>query len=346
MKPAWYEGLLEADRIPGPAVRAGIRQLLRQRLREESQGGIEAQQARLAAFVEALRTSPIAIETRAANQQHYEVPSEFFRIVLGPHLKYSCACWPEGAATLAAAEAAALHITAGRARISAGDRVLELGCGWGSFSLYAAERFPGCRITAVSNSRTQKQYIDAEAARRGITNLEVVTADMNSFDTAERYDRVVSVEMFEHMRNYRALLEKVHRWTNPGATLFVHVFAHRRFAYPFETRDSSDWMAQHFFTGGLMPSLDLLLHFQDRFLIRDRWVWDGTHYQKTAEAWLARMDARRADVLALFARVYGEGEALKWLVRWRVFFMACAELFGYRAGQEWMVSHYLFERRG
>jgi cyclopropane-fatty-acyl-phospholipid synthase len=345
MKPAWYEGLLERDRIPDPVIRGGIRQLLRRRLREESRGGIEQQKARLARFVEELRNSPVAIETGAANQQHYEVPDEFFRIILGPHLKYSGACWPAGVTTLADAERTALHLTAERARIAAGDRVLELGCGWGSFSLYAAERFPTCRITGVSNSRTQKQYIDAEAARRGIANLEIVTADMNAFDTAQRYDRVVSVEMFEHMRNYRSLLEKVHRWTKPGATLFVHVFAHRHFAYPFEARDSSDWMAHHFFTGGLMPSDDLLLHFQDHFAIRGRWVWDGTHYRKTAEAWLARLDARRAEVLALFARTYGGDTALMWLVRWRVFLMACAELFGYRAGQEWIVAHYLFDRR-
>lgn len=345
MKPAWYEGLLEADRIPDSVIRGGIRQLLRRRLREESRGGIEQQKARLARFVAELRNSPIAIATDLANRQHYEVPDEFYRIILGPHLKYSGACWPEGVATLADAEETALRITAERARIAPGERVLELGCGWGSFSLYAAARFPACRITGVSNSRTQKQYIDAEAARRGIANLEIVTADMNAFDTAERYDRVVSVEMFEHMRNYGALLEKVHRWTRPGATLFVHVFAHRHFAYPFEARDSSDWMAHHFFTGGLMPSDDLLLHFQDHFAIRDRWVWDGTHYQKTAEAWLARLDARRDEVLTLFARTYGEDQALAWLVRWRVFLMACAGLFGYRAGQEWMVSHYLFTRR-
>lgn len=337
-----YNKWLERDLIPDWLIRLGIRRLLAARLRKEREGGTEAQAERLTRFIEQLRHSPIAIRPDAANQQHYEVPAEFYRHVLGPHRKYSCALW-SGAPGLEEAEAAMLDLTCRRARLEDGQDVLELGCGRGSLSLCMAGRYPNSRILAVSNSRSQKEFIDAEAAHRGLANIEVVTADMNDFDTDRRFDRIVSVEMFEHMRNYGELLRRVSSWSRPGALLFVHVFSHSRFAYPFEVRDASDWIAQHFFTGGLMPSDDLLLHFQEHFRIRGRWRLSGVHYQKTAEAWLERLDRRRSEVLALFAEVYGKNEALAWLVRWRVFFMACAELFGYAHGQEWAVSHYLLE---
>jgi cyclopropane-fatty-acyl-phospholipid synthase len=342
-KPAWYEPLIERDLAPDWLLRSGIRRLTRQRLREEDKGGAAQTQAHLMRYIEQLKASPIAMNTPEANQQHYEVPAAFFERVLGAHRKYSCCYWQDGD-TLDAAERRMLDLTAERARMEDGHSILDLGCGWGSFSLYAAARFRNCRVVGVSNSNSQRQYIEAQARARGLTNLEIITADINAFEPGRGFDRVVSVEMFEHVRNYQALLRRVASWMNPGGLLFVHIFTHHRFAYPFEVRDSTDWMAQHFFTGGQMPSDDLLLYFQDDVKIRQHWAVNGEHYQKTAEAWLVKMDQQGGAILELFANAYGSKDALKRLVRWRIFFLACAELWGYRGGKEWIVSHYLFER--
>jgi cyclopropane-fatty-acyl-phospholipid synthase len=340
---AGYNTWLERGLLPDWLIRIGIRRLVSARLRKEQQGSRAEQAERLMQFIAQLRQSPVAIRPEAANAQHYEVPAEFFRHVLGPQMKYSCALWDSGTMNLAEAEEAMLDLTCRRAGLEDGQGVLELGCGWGSLSLFMARRFPNSRILAVSNSRSQKQFIDAEAARRGIANLTVVTADLNEFSTDSRFDRIVSVEMFEHMRNYAELLRRISSWSRPGALLFVHIFSHSRFAYPYEVEDASDWMAQHFFTGGIMPSDDLLLYFQQHFSLREHWRFSGVHYQKTSEAWLERLDRHRKEVLKLFAAVYGKDEAQRWLARWRVFFMACAELFGFAGGNEWIVSHYLFE---
>jgi cyclopropane-fatty-acyl-phospholipid synthase len=336
---AMIDLLLEKDLMPDRVVRLGIRRLLAQRITDEST------RYDAAAYVADLKRRPIAEQTRAANEQHYEVPTTFYRYCLGERLKYSGCLFPAGAESLDEAEEHMLALYVERARIVDGQHILELGCGWGSLSLYLAEQFPRARITGVSNSRTQKEYIDSEARRRGLTNLNIITCDINAFDTAQaRFDRVVSIEMFEHMKNYQALLANIARWLKPEGLLFVHIFTHARFSYHFVARDATDWMARHFFTGGQMPAHDLLSHFQDDLTLIADWKIDGTHYQRTAELWLQNMDAHRNAILPLFAETYGTDQATKWWSYWRTFYMSCAELWGYRSGQEWLVSHYLFRK--
>jgi cyclopropane-fatty-acyl-phospholipid synthase len=339
------EWFLDRDLLPDWLIRLGIRRIVAGRLREQEEGGIDGQSARFAALLDSLQSSSIAVAPEAANAQHYEVPPAFFELILGPQLKYSSAWWPEGVGDLGEAEERMLQLTAERARIADGHSILELGCGWGSLTLFLAARYPSSTIVAVSNATPQRAHIMAKAAARGLANIQVITADINGFDAGDRFDRIVSVEMFEHVRNYPALFQRLARWLADDGRLFVHVFAHRRFAYPFEVRDASDWMARYFFTGGMMPSDDLFRHVQDELAIEGHWRLSGTHYQRTAEAWLANLDRRRTDVDRVLAGAYGAEEVTRWRVRWRVFLMACAEMFGYRGGGEWIVSHYLFRRR-
>jgi cyclopropane-fatty-acyl-phospholipid synthase len=331
--------LMERNLLPDPLVRWGIRRLLQDRLRQEAR---RAEAGGLDRFIEELKSSPVAVHTLEANQQHYEVPTAFYQRVLGPHLKYSSCWWEPGVPDLAAAEQAMLQLTCERARLQDGQDVLELGCGWGSLSLFMAARYPGSRITAVSNSRTQKLHIDAEARARGLVNLRVITADMREFSIDASFDRVVSVEMFEHMRNYEELLHRISGWLRPEGFLFVHIFCHERYAYPFETDGDNDWMARYFFTGGIMPSFDLLSRFDRDLAQVEAWKVNGRHYAQTLESWLQRMDRQKPALWPLFVETYGAAEATRWWVYWRVFFLACAELFAYRDGNEWYVGHYLF----
>lgn len=336
--------LVEKGVVPDALTRAGIRRLCAERLRRERRGGPAERARALEALVDELSAGPIALVPEKANEQHYEMPPEFMRLALGARMKYSCAWYPRGNESLDEAEDAMLALTSDRAQLADGQDILELGCGWGSLTLWMAERFPRSRIVAVSNSAPQRRHIEEAARRRGYDNLTVVTRDMNEFDADRRFDRVVSVEMFEHMRNYPLLMSRVAGWLNPGGKLFVHIFCHRELAYPFVDEGADDWMARHFFSGGLMPSESLLPRFQDHLALERQWSLDGTHYEKTSNHWLENMDRRRGEALEILRRA-GRPDAELLFNRWRVFYMACAELFGYARGEEWRVAHYRFRRR-
>lgn len=336
--------LVEQGYVPDTIIRAGIKRLLNDRLTEIHADNIEALTALKNSFVESMRQSPIAMLPEKANEQHYEVPAHFYDLVLGIHGKYSCCFWDENSLTLNQAEKSALELTCSHAQLNDGHKILELGCGWGSLTLWMAEHYPQSKITAVSNSHSQKNYIDAQAKELSLSNIEVITCDMNDFDTDKQFDRVVSVEMFEHMRNWGMLFSKVGTWLKDDGKFFMHVFANRQSAYAFEVKESSDWMSEYFFSGGMMPSDDLPLYFQQDLAIETSWAWDGKHYEKTSNAWLENMDNNKAEILKLFNDTYGEDNAQVWWVRWRIFFMSCAELFGFEDGQQWHVMHYTFNK--
>lgn len=336
--------LSERGMLPDTLIRQGIRRLLDARLAQLPLTDNERAAAWTSDFLAGMRAAPIALATDKANAQHYEVPAAFFDIVLGPQRKYSCCHFPSADTTLSQAEEDALRITAGRAGLKDGMDILELGCGWGSLTLWMARNLPRARITAVSNSRSQRQFILQQAERMGLGNIDVITADMNDFDAAGSFDRIVSVEMFEHMRNWERLLARVERWLKPNGHFFMHIFCHRSTPYLFDAQDDGDWMSRQFFSGGMMPSDELPLRCGGPLRVRQQWRWSGVHYQRTAGAWLRNMDEARDAVTAILADTYGADSVEQWRSRWRMFFMACEELFGFNNGQEWWVSHYLFGR--
>ena len=300
---------------------------------------LATQPGNAASFAREMADHPIAVHTDAANAQHYEVPAAFFEQVLGPKRKYSCCYYADAADSLATAEDAALALTAEHAGLADGQEILELGCGWGSLSLWMAEAYPQARIVSVSNSASQRAFIEARARERGFGNLRVITADMNDFAIEERFDRVVSVEMFEHMANWRALLGRVHGWLQPDGRLFIHVFAHVRGCYRFDVGENADWIAQHFFTGGIMPSAALAHQFSDLFTVEEEWRWGGDHYRRTAEDWLANFDRNLPAIEPILRAAYGEDAPL-WRRRWRLFVLATSGLFGHSGGEAWGVNHY------
>ncbi len=338
--------LAEKGWVPDSVIRAGIRHLCKDRLKSETKKLEIGGQAYRDDYFQTLKESPIAIETGAANSQHYEVPTEFYKLALGRHLKYS-ACWFDHNTTdLSEAEENMLEIYAQRACLQDGQKILDLGCGWGSLSLWLAERYPNSTITGVSNSATQRQYIDSQAKQRGLSNLSIITCDVNELNFDTDFDRILSVEMLEHVRNYDSLFQRIRSWLKEDGFFFVHIFCHQNLVYPFETEGDSNWMGKYFFTGGLMPSTDTFEKVQHHLKIDQQWPVNGTHYAKTAEAWLKNTDIHQEEILSIFAKTYGADQAAIWLQRWRMFFMSCSELFGYEQGNQWQVNHYRFIRIG
>ena len=335
---------VEQGYVPDSIIRKGIQRLLKDRLKEIHASDTEKMTALKNLFVESMREAPIAMVPEKANEQHYEVPAQFYNLVLGEFNKYSCCFWDEDTHSLSKAEQNALDITCLHAQLADGHKVLELGCGWGSLTLWMAKKYPKSHITAVSNSHSQREHIKRSAKALHLKNIEVITCDMNDFTIDKKFDRVVSIEMFEHMRNWEKLFNKISSWLYDDGKFFMHVFTHRQAAYAFEVKDSSDWMSEYFFTGGMMPSDDLPLYFQKHLAIENTWSWDGKHYEKTSNAWLQNMDDQKKAVMQIIKDTYGEANAQTWWIRWRIFFMACAELFAFDNGQQWHVMHYLFNK--
>jgi cyclopropane-fatty-acyl-phospholipid synthase len=334
----------ESGLVPDSVIRAGIRRLLEAKRKEIHAGDVEFAAHASNSFVDMMNASPIALVPELANEQHYEVPAEFFAHVMGEHLKYSCGYWPRGVGNLTESEAAALELVVKRAGIEDGMSVLDLGCGWGSLSLWIAEHFPNSKVTGVSNSAVQREFIENKAASLSIENLEVLTCDMNDFSSDKKFDRVVSIEMFEHMRNHGELFRRVSDWLLPDGRFFMHIFCHRTTPYEYKDKGPGDWMSRFFFSGGMMPSAELPLRFPEHLCIDKRWHLNGHHYSRTCEAWLDTMDSKRELIMPVLQKCYGDKDASLWWQRWRMFFMACSELFDYDDGNEWFVGHYLFKK--
>lgn len=338
-------GSLERNLLPDTVIRRLTRLLLAGRLRSCYKPSNELQLSHLLQFVHSLREMPIAVMTEKPKSQHYELPTSFFKIVLGKHLKYSCCYFKDKMSTLGDAEIAMMELYCERSQLKDGHTVLDVGCGWGSLSLFIAQKYRGCKVTGICNSVTQKAHIEEQCRELQLENLEIIVADISTFEMEGFYDRILSIEMFEHMKNYRNLLKKISRWMNADSLLFVHHFCHKTFAYHFEDLNDDDWITRYFFSGGTMPSANLLLYFQDDVSVIDHWLVNGKHYAQTSEEWLKRMDENKSSIKSIMESTYGKDSAVKWTVYWRTFFLSVAELFGYNNGEEWMVAHFLFKKK-
>jgi len=348
--------LLARGKVPDFLLRRGIRRLIKKRLKKQNRLSVEERFEYLNNFINQLKKQPIAVETEAANEQHYELPPQFFEKILGRNLKYSCCYWSDDLnykklkkqsdlqQRLDQAEDEMLEQTVRRAEIKNGQNILELGSGWGSLSFYMAKKFPDSRIISISNSSLQIDYINQLAAQNKVNNLRAVKADINNFKTEAKFERVVSVEMFEHMRNYQKLMQKVSSFLNKDGKLFVHIFSHKNYPFTYQDSKNTDWMARYFFSGGTMPSQDLLHYFSNDLSLQKQWAISGSHYQKTLEAWLSIMDQKKEGIYSILESTYGEDQAEKWWNYWRLFFMSSAEFFGYNGGDDWFISHYLFQK--
>ncbi|XP_078432110.1 (S)-coclaurine N-methyltransferase-like isoform X3 [Wolffia australiana] len=336
---------LERNLLPDLVVRRLTRILLASRLRAEYRPSAELQLSDLLGFVDELKRMPIAVETEKPKAQHYEVPTSFFKLVLGKNLKYSCCYYPENSCTLDDAEDRMLEIYCTRAQVKDGQSILDVGCGWGSLSLFIAKKFKNCKVTGICNSATQKAHIEERCRELQLSNVNIIVADISKFEMEAAFDRVISIEMFEHMKNYKLLLKKLSSWMKEDALLFVHYFCHKNVTYHFEDINEDDWITRYFFTGGTMPSANLLLYFQDDVAVVNHWLVNGKHYAQTSEDWLKKMDENATVIRPIMESTYGRDEATKWTVYWRTFFIAVAELFGYNNGEEWMVAHFLFKKK-
>ncbi|MBD3190821.1 MAG: methyltransferase domain-containing protein [Candidatus Heimdallarchaeota archaeon] len=346
----WYEGILQKDLVPEWAIRFVIRQMIKNEEKKTSDP-LEETQRQLMKFITELKRQPIAIHPEKANIQHYELPAEFFQQILGKLMKYSCGFWPslslseKSSSNLNLSEERMLELTCERAKIeNKQQKVLDLGCGWGALSIYLAKKYPEITIDALTNSKIQKEFIEQRIAEERLTNVQVIKANIGNFSTTKNYDRIVSVEMFEHMRNYEKLLAKLATFLKDSGKLFVHIFSRKEQPYLFEINDESNWMAKYFFTGGTMPSTNLLLYFPKDFIIENHWKINGKHYAKTLNTWLWKMKKRKKEILPILENVYGKNQTKKWWTYWKIFFIANAEVFGWKNGQEWFVSHYLFNK--